>query len=326
VIPQQPGAISGNQSACLNGTEIYSVPQVSGVTYTWALSTTGNTLTSNGNQCTINWTKAGSYTLSVTPSNNGCAGAAQSLSVMVTNLPAQLGAITGPQQTCVTSQTYSITPETGTSYTWQVSQNGGLVIANGNSATVNWLKSGLYTITVTPSTTCGNGPSQTLDVHVLPFQEQPVISQKDSVLLSNSTEGNQWYLDGTAIDGATHQRFIISTSGTYSVQVTNSSNCKSLLSEPFTFKPFAVTGVESPLAQSVIVYPNPAHTFIHIEIPAGIAGHETTLVTMQGKTVSQLTSESQGIFTIPVDHLPAGLYILTICTSKGWVIKKVQIR
>jgi uncharacterized repeat protein (TIGR01451 family) len=51
---------------------------------------------------------------------------------------------------------------------------------------------------------------------------------------SSSATGNQWFLDGNPIGGATSQQFLVSTSGDYTDVVTNALNCASAASTATT--------------------------------------------------------------------------------------------
>nr|WP_315148441.1 LamG-like jellyroll fold domain-containing protein [uncultured Flavobacterium sp.] len=161
-LPGQPSTITGNTSPCSGSSQVYSVTNVSGLTYTWTFPS-GWTQTAGGTTNSVTVTTNGnSGTISVTPSN-GCAGLPSTLSVTPTSVPAQPSTITGSTTPCVgTSQTYSVTNAPGTDYAWTFplgwTQTGGgttnsvTVTTNGTSGTIQ----------VTPSNGCGSGTSQTL--------------------------------------------------------------------------------------------------------------------------------------------------------------------
>ena len=72
-----------------------------------------------------------------------------------------------------------------------------------------------------------------------------------ATLTSSSAGGNQWYLNGSPIGGATAQTYNASVSGDYTVVVT-SSGCSSAASAAFTLTviphPNATISVASPMA------------------------------------------------------------------------------
>jgi hypothetical protein len=171
--PAQTSAITGNATPCSGSSQIYSVTNVSGITYTWTIPV-GWTQTAGGTTNSITVTTNGnSGTISVTPSNP-CVGIARTLAVTTSSIPAQPSTMTGSSTPCSgTSQIYSVTNVSGTTYTWSFpvgwTQTGGgttnsiIVTVGANSGNV----------TVTPSNTCGNGTAQTLATTVSPAPAQP---------------------------------------------------------------------------------------------------------------------------------------------------------
>lgn len=77
------------------------------------------------------------------------------------------------------------------------------------------------------STGCTQTDDETIYVQVF---ETPIITVDDSniicegdstILISNSLYGNQWYLNGSPIAGATDTSYVVYTSGDYSLEITN---------------------------------------------------------------------------------------------------------
>ena len=160
--PAQPSTIAGNTSPCSGSSQVYSVTNVSGVTYTWTFPS-GWTQTAGGTTNSVTVTTNGnSGTVTVTPSN-GCAGTPRTLSVTPTSVPAQPSTITGNTSPCIgTSQTYSVTDVSGTDYAWTF-PSGWTQTAGGTTNSVTVTTNGTSgTITVTPSNGCGSGTSRTL--------------------------------------------------------------------------------------------------------------------------------------------------------------------
>lgn len=142
--------ISGDQATCL-GMQEYNVHAETGVTYDWQLSG-GGTLTATGNSASITWTTAGSYTITVTPTNDCGAGEARTMVVNVyEGAPVQTPVITASGRWL-----YASAPPSGATvsgYQWYV--NGG-AISGANSSSFYVYDNGRYTVKYTNP--CGEGP------------------------------------------------------------------------------------------------------------------------------------------------------------------------
>lgn len=127
------------------------------------------------------------------------------------------------------TENYSVTPETGISYTWSGLPGGAsFTTTNGTTASstigVNWgiAPPGTYTLTVTPTNSCGNvGTPQTITIIVLPTPPSVTISGPTTMcsgdvitLTSNYPIGNVWSPGGQTTSSVT-----VNAPGTYSVSV-----------------------------------------------------------------------------------------------------------
>ncbi|MBK7171934.1 MAG: HYR domain-containing protein [Bacteroidales bacterium] len=223
-LPNAPGTITGSTSPCSGTSQVYSVVNVAGVTYTWTFPA-GWTKTAGGTTNSVTVTTSGnSGNITVTPSNSCGNGTASTLAVTVSGIPSQPSAITGTITPCQgTSQTYSVTNVAGVTYSWTLpsgwTQTGG---GSSNSITVNaGASSG--NITVTPSNACGTGPSRQLAV-------TPVLSIPTSLgAISGNTSpclGNTESYSVSAVSGINYTWVvpagwtILSGQGTAAISVT----------------------------------------------------------------------------------------------------------
>jgi len=143
---------------------------------------------------------------------------------------------------------------------------------------------------------------------VLPTPEQPTITLKGEVLISSAESGNQWYLDGKLIDGATERTILPDMSGEYSVEATSIDGC-SATSESLLF---LVTAIEDELeAFGIKVFPNPFVDNLSLELQGEAEGARYTITDMQGKEVP-LQASKKGSATLRTEHLKAGSYVLRI--------------
>ena len=172
--PVQPSVIAGSSTPCVGTSQVYSVTNVAGTTYTWIFPA-GWTQTAGGTTNSVTVTVgATTGSITVTPSNTCGAGTARLLTVSPITIPAQPSAIEGSTTPCLgTSQAYSVTNVTGTSYTWTF-PSGWIQTAGGttNSVTVT-VGATPGNITVSPSNTCGNGLAQSLAIIPMSVPAQP---------------------------------------------------------------------------------------------------------------------------------------------------------
>jgi hypothetical protein len=149
----------------------------------------------------------------------------------------------------------------------------------------------------------------------------PVITRSGNNLLSSATIGNQWYLNGTAIQAATAPSYQSVQSGDYTVQA-SVNGCTSQFSKVMKFVPKGV--INLPNGQFVNVYPNPVTDKMVINYQLDDADAVSLeIIDSNGrhfKTVQGLHSGD----VIHLSDLPAGMYIIKV-TSKNNVLGSAKI-
>ena len=143
---------------------------------------------------------SGPTALAVTSTNSTCGGS---------NGTATIGIVTGG--TAAYTYSFNGSPFTSiTSYTGLLAGTYTVIVKDANGCT--------FTTTVTVGNT-GSTPAT------------PTISQAGLTLTSSSATGNQWYLNGILIPGATGTTYTATANGTYTVVVTT-GGCSSATSAP----------------------------------------------------------------------------------------------
>lgn len=160
-VPAQPSAITGSTTPCEGSSQIYSVTNVAGVTYTWSFPS-GWSQTGGGTSNSITVTpSATSGNVQVTPSNSCGDGIAQTLAVTPSPLPDAAGTISGSPTVNQneTGVAYSVGAITNaSSYTWSYTGSGATINGSTNSITIDFsgtATSGILTVKGTNS--CGDG-------------------------------------------------------------------------------------------------------------------------------------------------------------------------
>jgi hypothetical protein len=195
-----------------------------------------------------------------------------------------------------------------------------VLIAASGASTYSWSTGSTATsIVVTPAATtvytctgfvgaCSSIKTTTVTVGVIPAI--PIITQAGAVLSSSSPTGNQWYLNGSIIPGATGQTYTVTSEGYYSVTVTSSLGCQS--SSSSLHVTFAGLN-ELSIYNAISVGPNPAKTAISLSIPNELLNNNASvkIIDVNGKVVfyKQMllnnTSEK-----INVENFANGIYVV----------------
>ncbi len=329
-VPEQAGNINGKASVCKGESQTYSMVFLTGVDYNWELSG-GGEVTEEANQLRVNWTQPGVHVISASPSNTCGTGQTRIFEVNVRDAPNLSGNILGETGVCRNDRVfYSVPNAEGVSYQWSLSGNGATLTSLENTALVDWKKSGTYTLTVTPTTSCGTGEAASIEVTVFEKPAAPVISIDNAgVLTSNQPDGNQWYLNELPIDGATEPTFQPEVSGRYSLKVSNPC-------EESDFAEGVYFTTKSDPEFGIVTYPNPANDYFTVELPYNLAWSELAIYDGMGRAVQVLRPEAcascqttGSVYKIEVDarNFAEGIYYILVETELGQRLRKtVQVR
>ncbi len=166
---------------------------------------------------------------------------------------------------------------------------------------VEFFPSESTTYIATSTNEFGCATSTSIDITVNQTPAVPTITLFNGSLVSSAMSGNQWYLDGEAIDGANSQTLENPSPGNYTVEVSN--NGCSIISEAYV-----VLSTEEAMFASTKMYPNPVEDLLNI---TGIeVGTQFKLTDMRGQIVRSNTfSESNA--SLDVSELANGVYLAT---------------
>ena len=182
---------------------------------------------------------------------------------------------------------------------------------------------GTYTITNTVGSTgaCG-GTSATATVTINALPPRPTVSAQyngpTTTLASSAPIGNQWYLNGTAIAGATGPTYVVNSAaqlGSYTVTTTSAQGCASLPSAPLV-----VTATARQLADATLqLYPNPTPDGkLTLTLANAHPAVRLSVLNALGQVVYRVAvPASAAAQPLDLSALPTGVYLLRATTPDG---------
>ena len=226
-------------------------------TFNWTNNNTSIGLAASGTTSSIasftavnNGITVQTATISVTATASGCISAPKTMRINVNPRP-QI-TVNSPILCSGDSATLTVSGAADT-YTWSpvtaMLPTLGALVKVAPTATTSYTVTARFT-----ATGCQNTATSTVTVRAKPIR--PTITQSGSNLVSSSTTGNQWFLNGNIITGAVAQTYTPASSGSYTVQVTT-NGCSSLMSNPFDFTLALALRNNFYKNESIKLYPNP---------------------------------------------------------------------
>ncbi len=266
-----------------DGSELY----VFGPPNVTVISTATNSVSQVIQQVGFNGVSLGNFI-----SASGCPAPATAFTITVNPIPAASITVTGSQTVC-SGETVQLSANTGTGFTYQWLKEG-VAIDGANSATYHANATGNYAVTV-----ISNGCSKTSDPVLITVNPLPVVT----ISSSGSTEfcfGGSVVLTSSAgssyvwSNGATTQSTTVSSTGNYSVTVTNGNGCSS-----------------TSAATAVTVYALPTVTIMAsgpTEFCAGgsvvlTASAGSSYVWSNGETTQSITVSTPGNYSVTVTNV-----------------------
>lgn len=217
-------------SICAGDTATLSVPDSANFTYQWKES---GTAVAGATNSSFKANAAGSFTVSVTNTTTTCSATTQTPTAVTVNpLPTATATAAGTTTFC-NGGNVVLNANTGTGLTYQWKLDG-VDISGATNVAYTAAASGNYTVTVRNASDCAaTSPAVAVTVLAPPTTITPAGSTTfctgGSVLL-NAPAGSgltyQWSKNGTALSGATTDAYTASTTGSYTVFITdNATTC-----------------------------------------------------------------------------------------------------
>ena len=251
----------------------------------------------------------GSYSVTVTNAG-GCSATSTTTVISTSQITAPTVTSNGALEFCDGASVSLAVPVGYSSFMW----------SNGSGfSQINVMTGGNYYAQVMNADGC-SATSDTVTVTVYPTPATPSISYSanDTVMVSSKPIGNQWYLNGSIMQGEVNDTLRPLNIGNYSTRLTDLNGCEGDMSE---LQFYNSVGMNEELLSSLIgVYPNPTTGYITIDF-GSVDVASVELRDMLGRIVS-VHSAPNNLLRLEVSDQPAGIYMLLITTRSGAVLQK----
>jgi hypothetical protein len=219
---------NGSTTVCQGSSVTLNATAGAGLSYQWLLN---GTQIGGANNASYTASTAGNYTVIVSQGSN-CSSTSNAANVNILALPQISVAASGPLAICQgSSVNLTASPSAGNTFQWQI---GGANISGATNASYAANGAGTYTVVATSSNGCAATSSPSV-VTINPLPPASITPNGPTtfcvggnVLLQANT-GNgfnyQWQNGGNVIPGAVNGVLNVSTAGSYTVTVSDLSNC-----------------------------------------------------------------------------------------------------
>jgi hypothetical protein len=295
---------AGNTTFCLGGSALLMANNNPNYQYQWYM---GSNPIPGANSYSFNAVSAGNYTVQET--YNSCTGTSNSISVVVNPVPvANISLASGSAQICQGDSALLIAGTgVGQTYQWL---NSGTPIPGATNPSYFASVGGNYQVVVTNPFNCST-TSTIVNISVVPNPTPNVVVSGDTVKAVGYLL-YQWYLNGTAIAGATHSSYTATVSGNYSVSVVTANGCHGTSNAIH----ITVSSIDDVAADDVFfVSPNPVKNLLTIQYQAE---GDLSVMDITGRVLNNyLLKNNGGKSTLVVDlsKLSSGIYLLQYQSS-----------
>jgi len=194
--------------------------------------------------------------------------------------------------------------------------------ANGNTYFAK--EAGAFHVRVTDGSNC-SVTSNKLSINRLP-QRYADIRSDSSVLYLYETNAEitdyQWYFYDEAIEGATSSKYQAEKDGVYVLKFTDKNNCTAYSN---SVRVINTATENTSLTKDIKLYPNPVQDFFYVGTPLSLGEVHLHIFSVKGEEMTNIniTETGRNEKRLDMRQLPSGMYIITIATDEGDIIRRI---
>jgi len=217
------------------------------------------------------------------------------------------------------------TPATGVTYVWL---RNGAVVSSQTAANLNASLAGAYRVRVENTSGCfDTSAAVTITVNPRPVAAIITSTATSDTLFSSVATGNQWFLNGTAIAGATAQTLVITQNGSYRAVVTDGNSCASDSSNAINM---LNVSVQETFGLELNLYPNPTNgkAWISLDLPTQGTLEIEVLTTTGQRVFFEQQRDADGFVQLElnIQNLADGLYLVRVQQAAYTAIRRLVVR
>ncbi len=305
----------GTDSILCNGSSILILEAPAGYqSYLWQ---------NNSTNSSIFVTTPGPY--SVTVYDGFCSGTG-SINVTSVNCPVanfSVNQVNVCQNTCLNFTDLSTN---ALSWNWSFPGSSTPSSTDQNPSNICYNVPGVYTVTLITGGASGtsNAIVQQDYITINATPDDPIITPSGTFLTSTFASSYQWFLDNTAISGATSQTYTALQSGWYSVVIQNASQCSALSAAVY----IDATGINDPVDQNGLnIFPNPSKGIFNVSVNSTTRNSQIEITDVAGKIIyySIIQPSNGKPEEINLEQFANGIYFLKLTNDAATSVRKLVI-
>jgi hypothetical protein len=257
--------------------------------------------------------------------NDGFNTVSGATALTVFQLPA--ATITGGDTLCGTVSSTSLTVDLEGNPPWDFIYSNGTItttVTNQNTTPYSIVTNepGTYTLLEVNDVHCSGNTYGSAVVVVYPVPPAPVITQNGNDVVSSACCGNQWYLNGSPIPGATGQVYSATSSGQF-FDIVTIHQCSSDTSNILD----VITYIPKTMKAPIETFPNPAHEFLMIHSKE-LKIQEIYIYSSHGTAIVHEDippSYPSNTYEIDVRNFSPGIYVLKVVSEQSSFTERILI-